>query len=54
MIVTAVTEVIDELVCGDPGSLAKRLKIFLPQEIVTIADPVIAVFFQATVTFDPQ
>ena len=40
-ITTAGTEVIDELTVADPGSTAKRLKIFVPPDMETISDPVI-------------
>ena len=52
MIETPSKEVIDELVCGDPGSSAKRLKTFLPSEVENIANLVMELFFQATVTFE--
>ena len=42
MILTACTEVIDELTGRDPVFLAKRLKTFVPPGIETISDPVIA------------
>ena len=35
----------DELACGDPGSPAKGIKKFVPPEIETISDPVMAKFF---------
>ena len=44
MIPTSVTEVIDELTGGDPGSQVKRLKTFVPPGIETISDQVVAKF----------
>ena len=44
IIPTAGTEVIDELTGADPGSPAKRLKIFVPLDMETISDPVISSF----------
>ena len=44
MIATTCKEVIDKLICGDPGSSAKILKTFVPPEVETIADPVIEKF----------
>ena len=44
MISTAETEVIGKLTSVDPGSPAKRMKTFLPQNMVTISDPVISRF----------
>ena len=37
-------EVIEKLTGGDPGSPAKRLKIFVSPSIETISDPVIEIF----------
>ena len=41
---TAGTEVIDDLTGVDPGSPSKRMKIFVPQDMETISDPIISSF----------
>ena len=41
---TAGTDVIDKLTGGDPGSPSKRLETFVPPDMETISDPLIARF----------